>query len=75
MGAFVSSDLHRSPKFYGNAESFVFTIKPDERVYRWERGNSYFIQHVDENGLTIGGGEGYGAAASPRSSLRPPLWP
>lgn len=55
FGAFIDDVLRKSPNHYlGTSESFVFTIKPEIRVYYDEGVNSrYLLSELDY--FTIGG--------------------
>ncbi|KEP66169.1 UNVERIFIED_CONTAM: TLD protein [Hammondia hammondi] len=67
FGAFLS-EIRECAKYYGSAETFVFTFKgpdgkmdpehPTLHVYRWSKLNSYFI-YTDHDVLGIGGGGHY----------------
>ncbi|PFH37843.1 hypothetical protein BESB_001850 [Besnoitia besnoiti] len=67
FGAFLD-EIHESSKYYGSAETFVFTFKgadgkmdaenPAIHVYRWSKLNSYFI-YTDHEVIGVGGGGHY----------------
>ena len=41
--------------YYGNGESFVFTVTPTIEVYSWTKANSFFVVS-NANTLAMGGG-------------------
>jgi hypothetical protein len=44
FGAFCSSPWEPHPTFFGTGESFVFTVRPEFGVYRWQPGlNQHFM--------------------------------
>ena len=45
--------------YYGNGDSFVFSVTPIMKVYHWTEANNYFIiSHLTTLGIG-GGGEGF----------------
>lgn len=55
FGAFIDDVLRKNPKGYlGTSESFVFTLKPEVRVYYDQNVNSRFLL-TELQYFTIGG--------------------
>lgn len=80
MGAFCSSTWHRSFAFYGNADTFLFSLGPGpEKCYRWGKYtheqnpsvlaevNDYFMMGTND-GIVMGGG-GSGASLRVEADL------
>jgi len=61
FGAFVTEPWRvRRKETYGNGESFLFKLRPYQRVYHWSHLNTYFML-TDENFISLGsGGDGFG---------------
>jgi hypothetical protein len=56
FGAFVSSSWEKGNKsYYGDGETFVFSLKPTSRVYNWTKSNDLFMLTKDDV-IAIGGG-------------------
>ncbi|XP_036390007.1 TLD domain-containing protein 2-like isoform X2 [Megalops cyprinoides] len=58
FGAFCSAPLKVSLSYYGTGQTFLFSFSPHLKVYRWTRGNSYFVKGSMES-LVFGGGRGH----------------
>ena len=57
IGAFLTDEWKLSPKnYYGDGDSFVFTLAPKERKYDWTARCSFFTM-ITEKFLSIGGGK------------------
>lgn len=64
FGGFAPVGWHISPKFYGDARSFLFTLAPTMNIYTASYGNNNFQylnvkQRTLPNGLGMGGQMGY----------------
>ncbi|KAI7828555.1 TLD-domain-containing protein [Gamsiella multidivaricata] len=59
FGAYADQDWEQSPKFYGSDRSFLFTIRPQFRIYQPSRVNSNF-QYLDYGTKTLPNGIGFG---------------
>ncbi|CAK8685497.1 unnamed protein product [Clavelina lepadiformis] len=57
FGVFCSVRPHISDHFYGNGETFLFTLNPAVRFFDWSGENSFYMKG-DVDALTFGGGEG-----------------
>ena len=55
FGGFLSLGIHKSHAYYGNGESFVFSVLPEERCYHWTRKNEMFMCS-NGNCFSMGGG-------------------
>jgi len=58
FGAYVAHSLEDRPNYYGSGESFVFSITPSPRVYRWTGENNFFCISDRSHSLAMGGGGG-----------------
>ncbi|KAG0255989.1 hypothetical protein BG011_004825 [Mortierella polycephala] len=59
FGAYADQDWEQGPKFYGTDRSFLFTIRPNFRIYRPSRVNNNF-QYLDSGTKTLPNGMGFG---------------
>jgi hypothetical protein len=59
FGGFISQALESRTTYYGNGESFVFSVAPHPEVYRWTKENNYFIISNSQSFGMGGGGEGF----------------
>ena len=41
FGGFINEPFKKSSTYYGTGESFVFSIRPELAVYRWQSGHSF----------------------------------
>ena len=59
FGAFISSELvgRHGARFFGNGESFVFSLKPVNECYRWSRETDLILRGTDRE-LAVGSGGG-----------------
>ena len=55
IGAYLSTGIHQSSRFYGSGESFVFSLFPHYECFKWSQINNYFVSSTD-NEIVIGGG-------------------
>lgn len=55
FGCYNTGAWRQSQKYYGTGEGFVFTIKPELKIYKWSRENSYF-QLGRAGSIAMGGG-------------------
>jgi len=56
FGAYLSSGLERSQKFYGTGEMFVFTLLPEASAHFWTNKNDLHIMVSDQIEIGSGGG-------------------
>lgn len=58
FGAFVTEPWPSRPQehFFGNGESFIFSLYPKETKYSWRLGNRSMFQLRKENSIAVGGG-------------------
>lgn len=62
FGCYVSEPWRMSPHYYGNGETFVWSVVDNKpQVHRWSRANSLF-QLACNNSLALGGGPAGGFA-------------
>jgi hypothetical protein len=59
FGGYISPGLQDKKTYYGNGESFVFTIAPNVQAYRWTERNHLFILSQPQCLAMGGGGEGF----------------
>eukprot|EP01101_Sappina_pedata_P003552 TRINITY_DN1428_c0_g2_i2.p1 TRINITY_DN1428_c0_g2~~TRINITY_DN1428_c0_g2_i2.p1 ORF type:complete len:291 (+),score=104.77 TRINITY_DN1428_c0_g2_i2:1123-1995(+) len=59
FGAFTTTPWRIDSAHYGNGESFLFSLVPEFRTYRWSHNNDYF-QYATKDHISIGSGGGYG---------------
>jgi hypothetical protein len=59
FGVFVSHALENKGDYYGNGESFVFTVAPETQKYKWTGANTNFIISNSKTLVVGGGGEGF----------------
>lgn len=59
FGAYASTNLTLCPKFYGNQNSFLFTVKPDMKLFNSSGFNDNFI-YLNSNQQTLPNGLGFG---------------
>ena len=59
FGAFISSELvgRHGARFFGNGESFIFSLKPVNDCYRWSRETDLILRGTDHE-LAVGSGGG-----------------
>ena len=57
FGGFISPSLHIKNSYYGNGESFVFSVLPQPRLYKWTGKNDLFV-YSNTTTLSMGGGGG-----------------
>ena len=55
FGAFIGNPIQNSSNYYGSAESFVFSLSPIAKKYKWTGANNYFVIS-DHNHFCVGGG-------------------
>ncbi|KAL5491003.1 hypothetical protein EMCRGX_G016216 [Ephydatia muelleri] len=85
FGAFISSELvgRHGARFFGNGESFIFSLKPVNDCYRWSRETDLILRGTDHE-LAVGSGGGAyglfldgdldrGSTATCTAFLNPPL--
>ncbi|KAF9967218.1 hypothetical protein BGZ70_010372 [Mortierella alpina] len=59
FGAYADQDWEQGPKFYGTDRSFLFTIRPQFRIYRPSKLNANY-QYLDSGTKTLPNGMGFG---------------
>ena len=59
FGGYISPGLEAKKGYYGNGESFVFSVVPQPQVYRWTGLNELFVTSTDNCFAMGGGGEGF----------------
>ncbi|XP_052391668.1 nuclear receptor coactivator 7 isoform X2 [Carassius gibelio] len=57
FGAFSTHPFRVSTYCYGTGETFLYSFRPEIKVYRWTGENSYFVKGNTDS-LQIGGGGG-----------------
>ena len=55
FGAFVAEPWEAGGGYFGNGETFMFTVSPRTRRYKWTRENSHFVL-ASHDMLGFGGG-------------------
>ncbi len=55
FGGYISPGLEHRKNYYGNGESFVFSIIPTIQAYRWTGKNNMFVVS-NQHCLALGGG-------------------
>jgi len=58
FGAFVSSPIKLHEHFYGTGESFLFTCKPESKIFKWSGDNQHFARGNTDS-LLVGAGDGH----------------
>mmetsp|Transcript_19754 Transcript_19754/g.36776 ORF Transcript_19754/g.36776 Transcript_19754/m.36776 type:complete len:514 (-) Transcript_19754:203-1744(-) len=61
FGGFLTQSFKKSTKFYGSGESFVFSIRPELEVFRWQ-GDVSSTSLGNDNSNSSGGGRGVGGS-------------
>jgi hypothetical protein len=59
FGGYISQALENRTTYYGNGESFVFSVAPNPEVYRWTKENNFFLISNSQSLAMGGGGEGF----------------
>ncbi|ODN04758.1 Oxidation resistance protein 1 [Orchesella cincta] len=57
FGALVSCSFHTSDSFYGTGQSFLFTLRPEFKLFKWTGENLFFVKG-NHDGIWIGAGDG-----------------
>ncbi|ESO01984.1 hypothetical protein HELRODRAFT_65810 [Helobdella robusta] len=57
FGAFLTSSVRLSDRYYGNGECFLFSFQPIFQKFDWSGSNNWFIKG-NEDSIMIGGGGG-----------------
>jgi hypothetical protein len=57
FGALLSCPIKLHEHFYGTGESFLFTVKPEFRIFKWSGENQHFARG-NMDSLLVGAGEG-----------------
>lgn len=55
IGAYLSTGIHESSRYYGSGETFIFRLSPHYECFKWSQANNYFISSTS-NEILIGGG-------------------
>lgn len=55
FGCFTTTSWQPHTSYYGNGETFVFTLSPSTAVFKWSKQNSYF-QLSGSDSFALGGG-------------------
>jgi len=59
IGAFISTSIVQSSNYYGNSDTFVFSVYEDiVKIHHWTGNNSFFVLSTSDT-LGIGGGSGF----------------
>ncbi|XP_023333959.1 TLD domain-containing protein 2 [Eurytemora carolleeae] len=58
FGALISEPIKMDEHFYGTGESFLFSVRPNRKIYKWTGENQLFVQGTSQS-LIIGAGEGH----------------
>lgn len=56
IGAYISSGLKFSTRYYGNGEIFVFRFNPRAEVFKWSPGRNQYFVCSSQTDISIGGG-------------------
>eukprot|EP01032_Pedospumella_encystans_P008275 gene8275-9841_t len=59
FGGFIAPLMQNKQGYYGNGESFVFSVVPTPRVHKWTGKNELFVLSNPHCFAMGGGGEGY----------------
>lgn len=59
FGVYVAHALENRSEYYGNGESFVFTVAPELKKYPWTGDNNMFIMSSSKTLVVGGGGDGF----------------
>jgi hypothetical protein len=59
FGGFISPGMQNKSAYYGNGESFVFSIEPTAQVHRWTGRNELFVLSNEHCFAMGGGGDGF----------------
>lgn len=59
FGVFIAHALENKSDYYGSGESFVFTVAPEVRKYKWTGNNSMFLISNPKTLVVGGGGDGF----------------
>jgi hypothetical protein len=59
FGGYVAHGLENKNRYYGNGDSFVFSIAPIVSAYKWTGVNDLFIVSNNQSIAMGGGGEGF----------------
>jgi len=59
FGVFVAHALENKGEYYGNGESFVFSVAPELHKYPWTGENTMFIISNSKTLVVGGGGDGF----------------
>jgi hypothetical protein len=59
FGGYVASALENSRSYYGNGESFVFSLTPTPKIYHSDGSNDLFVLSSVDQLLMGGGGDGF----------------
>lgn len=59
FGGFVSPGFQSKSTYYGNGESFVFSLMPVPRVYKWTSVNELIVLSNEKCFAMGGGGDGF----------------
>ena len=59
FGVFVAHALENKSDYYGNGESFVFSVAPEIHKYKWTGANTMFIISNSKTLVIGGGGDGF----------------
>jgi len=57
FGGYVAHPLRNCSSYYGNGESFVFSLTPNKETYKWTGRNDFFVMSNIHH-LAMGGGGG-----------------
>ena len=57
FGGFIGQHLADTNRYYGNGESFVFSMRPEPAKYPWTRNNDLFCL-TNRSRIAMGGGSG-----------------
>jgi TLD len=59
FGGYIAHPVENKANYYGNGESFVFSVAPTPACFKWTEENSYFVMSNHHIFAMGGGGEGY----------------
>lgn len=59
FGGYIAHELQNSSAYYGNGESFVYSLVPKAEKFKWTGANDFFIVSSPHQLAMGGGGDGF----------------